>query len=87
LCAFWGNNSMTDIDEIILTITTPSHCIIDISFAFTLGIGATRAVTLTANATLTGIAYAPLDNAIASGAVGPNIAVIQGLPSVLINVP
>lgn len=69
LAAFWITNQ-SNLDTVLFNITSPQFSIIDVSLAFTIGDGTTRSVTLNGAGTVTGIAYAALDNAIAAGTVG-----------------
>jgi len=69
LSAFWITNQ-SNLDTVLFSLTMPQFAIIDMSLIFTIGDSTTRSCTLQAVGTVTGIAYAALNNAISAGTVG-----------------
>lgn len=68
LCGFWINN-ITTANEQLFSMTCPTGTLIDLTFNYVIGDGATRSCTIV-DPGLTGIGYAALDNANTSGTVG-----------------
>lgn len=87
LAGFWVSNNTDDIDQVLFTIDPlQAGTIVDLTFSFTLGNGATRTCVIV-NPALTGIGYASLDNATSAGTVGTNSLDIVGLQAFTITTP
>jgi hypothetical protein len=88
LSSFWVSNLDTDIDGVHFSLGLETQSIIDVTVQFTLANGVSRDCTLSGFAPSDGLFYAPLDNAVAAGTVGPqNILIEFPLTRVLIATP